>query len=1612
MKKLQYLFLLLFINITYLDLYALNSASEKVVIIYDANGGIGEKKVAEYHKGSLVVLLSNVEGFSKEGAFLSGWSTSPNGTGVDYNLGDKIKLEVDLTLYAKWTNLSFGSKVTYMSKGSSTRTYLDPNTYANGTEATVLKNQFSFPNYAFVGYNTEPDGSGITYQPGDKFVITADITLYIKFIEGTVGPKSVAAKVIGDTKFVELVWEPILNTKSYKIYCNKQDSEDFVLITEITEGSSIILKDLNVNSSYRFAVSAVISGEETVKTISNRIKTGSSEVELLEMPVVNGYMNGQRSDIISDIPLEVSLSKAEGVDYFYTTNKAQPTVQSSKVTGKFVSILPPQSDNETVLELNIIAWNEKQGYSPVFTHTFSYKMPKPASDIAVGGYPVGSLPEFCNLSTLANGRIFYTTDGTNPSINSLQYKEPIPLSAVGITIIKAIAVRHGFESSEIAIYDFGPVFGGWDWADPNRFAINREDPRSVFYPYENEKSALQYHNLNPEQSSRYKSLDGADWRFKWVRKPFDRNDENGLISNGTNSFEMPDFNDSGWDDMIVPSCWTLVRDKNGKFKYDGPAYSAAGYIWNAAFLGNSGAGAPDSPYPPQTNQSTNASGEVLVDAGTNSVGTYRKTFTIDETWKDQLVFLNLTGVSSDCYIWVNGKPVGYAEDRWTNKEFDITSYLKSGENVLAVQVFRWSNGSWIEDQDMNRHAGIFRSIYFLSRPKVWIGDFEVHPYPTTEDNYNGGWNLDINVTLRKSMEETNNSEASRLFITLYDADGNKIGTVGGESLIPNFSLKENFLGNTFKAADLKFNFLVNRPKLWSAEKPYLYKLLLTLKNKDNVIESTCIRVGLREIKVVNNNTNDARVLLNGSRILLHGTNMHEIDPDNGYTVSKELVRKDLMLMKQNNINAIRMSHYPHHEFYYELCDEFGIYVMDEANLECHGSRETNVNPELQKMMQDRQRNMFERDKNHASVIFWSSGNENYEGPDVELHKIFRKNNTQWLRDRDLSKRPVHQSFDNGGADIFGTGYQYPSDLEKTIISLKTPMLQTEYCHNQGNSFGVPREYIEFFENQPKTMGGFIWDWVDQEIRTPVVADGKITGKYFLGFGKDWNDTKLGGWWEDPSQMSNMGCNGMVLTDRTLKPQVKEMKRQYQMINVGLAQKDLFYVNNKFLFTNVNEFDMEWELLENGRVIQKSKVPLHLDVVQAPVGVVNKTLTTKEFTFPFKRPQKLNPGSEYYFNVVFRVRNSTEWASSGFAISENQMLIVFGQDDSPQVPVPKGFLAVDSLTGRDILIKGKDFLLAIDKINGAINSYQARNTSGKLQEMINSGPVPNFFRSPVDGEREAVNLFRGTPTQAQMFLSWKDATSQRTTSALTVKNEDNVVVISFEGEIPVMGVAVNRPGSKYVEYHTSYSIYANGEIKVSFDYDFPELASDNSYVAEIGSILNIKGDFENLSWYGRGPGESYNNRKYGNDVGIWKSTVTEKAFMYPSNQETGNNVETRWFSLTDDSGFGLIVKGEPTIDFNATHFAPEELAKSFDTKFSPFISQLHPYQLAKSSDTYLRVIHKGTGVGGINSWGKTPLPQYRINVSNQSYSFKYSIKPISKLSDDKAINYWKTKYAAE
>lgn len=1576
-----------------------NGDSKSVTLTYFSNGGIGNPVVVKLNVGESVSLLTTIDEFEKEGAFLSGWNTSSDGSGINYNLGERIKLTQSINLYAKWTNLSFGSKVSYSYQNLGNDKFLDPNNYPNGSEVTVLENRSAYPSFAFAGFNTKADGTGIAYFPGDQFTIVSDLTLYGQWIKGISGPNSVSVSQEKGSTSVKVEWEAVKGASLYKIYAQKNGEKEFTLKQEVSDKSSALINKIESNSLYRLAVASIIDGNESLKTISRKIMTKSPVLTNDEAPIVEDYLNSGSTELMSDTPLLIKVDKMDGLKYYYTVDGKKPTNEDKLITNNSLIFHSGETGTTSNFDLQIIAYDESLGYSPVYKHTFQYKMPKPESDIQSGGYSEGSVPKQCVLSSKVSGTIYYTLDGTNPTIHSAIYKEPIPLAAKGTNTIKAIAVKNGFEPSEIAIFDFGVGFGGYEWADSHRFAVKRENPRATFFPYSNEKDALANHNINPERSPYYKSLDGNDWKFKWVRKPYDRNAQNGLLPNGQFSFETPDFNDSNWDTITVPSCWTLARSKDGKFKYDGPAYCPAGYIWSAAFLGNTGLGAPIAPYfPPQTNQSTDPrSGDVTPDAGTNPVGSYRKLFTISKDWDGREIFINFSGVSSACYIWVNGHPVGYAEDRFSNKEFDITPFVKEGENLLAVQVFRWCSGSWIEDQDMNRHAGIFRSVYLLSRPKIEIGDFEVHPYPQVENNYNGDWNLEVNVLLREFGVDSDKLKKANLSLTLFDSDDKVVATAVRNSGSLSFKTKVNSLGNNYSGADLEFTMKVSKPQLWSAEHPKLYKLLLSLNDNKDLAEATAIRIGFREIKLIGNGTDNPRILINGSRVLLHGTNSHEIDVNNGYTVSKELIETDLKLMKQNNINAIRLSHYPHHSYYYELADEYGIYLMDEANLECHGSREVSVTRDLQPMMQDRQRTMFERDKNHASVVFWSTGNENYEGSDQELHRIFREQNTQWLRNRDRSKRPVHQSFDNDGADMFGTGYQYPEALYKTITDLKTTMLQTEYCHNMGNAIGVMKEYIDFFEKEPKTIGGFTWDWVDQEITTPVFRDGKPTGETYLGFGQDWKDLDLGGWWEDPSSMSNMGCNGLVLADRTVKPQMAEVRRQYQMIKTELLNNDSIRVSNKLLFTNTDEFNFEWEIIEDGKVIQSNRKPLSLNVPPAPSGVSQATMTTRTFPVPFDSSKLADAGHEFFLNVQFTLKKATQWAPAGYVVAASQMAINSKQEDVSEANPSKGEIMVDRSDSTRVKISGKTFAIEITKANGLINSYKSLDGNGKMKELFVSGPVPNVFRSPVDGEREAMNAKRNS--QARNFLLWKESSNERTTSSVDIVENPGHVDVLIKGTMPIRQPKGNKIQAEPLLFQYTYTIYPDGEIALGFEYHFPEFENKLfPYVPEIGSLMQIRGDYENVTWYGRGPGDTYVNRKFGNDVGIWKNTVEGRAFMYPSPQDMGNSVETRWLALTNSDGFGLLVKGKPLFDFNANHYSADELSKGFDPEYYPAVSSFHPYQLKRSEDIYLRVIGKGTGVGGINSWGKTPLEEYRVNASGNSFSFEYFIKPVVNIKE--------------
>ena len=1318
------------------------------------------------------------------------------------------------------------------------------------------------------------------------------------------------------------------------------------------------------------------------------------------------------------------------------------------------------------------------------------------------------------------------------------------------------------------------VFTGNEWTgNPGIFQIGGLNPRAHYYTYESEAKAIESYTMKPENSAYYQTLNGA-WKFNFAANPASRPWPGAGVT-----FEKNGFDASGWDDMQVPSNWQLNWNSDGSFKYDHIIYTNITYPWTA--YGNS------------TNVATSNGG--AAPTVFNGVGTYRRTFTVPQTWLDQnrAITLNFDGADS-FYVWINGHAVGYSEDTMTHHEFDISPYLLPGDNanVIAVQVIRWTTSSWVEDQDFLRISGIFRDIYMMARQNVNVFDVEAKVTPVVAGEYNGDWKLDVNTLLRDfAATATPDRNDTRVYAKLIDAQGNTIasgdnvgtfGTITTPTATGNaISFGQGFRELSFEGSRIPFSFTVSSPKLWSAEHPNLYKLIVRVGD-----EYTCIRIGFRQIEY--STGANARMTINGKQILFHGTNAHEMHPTSGRTLTTEMIKQDLQIMKANNINALRMAHYPHDTRWYDLCDEYGIYVCDEANMESHGTQAFTNLATFGPMIRDRQFNMLERDKNYPSVVIWSMGNESGGGT------TFRSYGPVPIKTRDAS-RPIHAEFDNTGADLYSAMYSSASSWRSTANSQTKPAMLCEYVHNMGNSNGNWDAYIAAFEERSKAIGGFIWDWVDQSIYTPFSAtldlgkfatDAKnptlkpygtngtietapvgydagkkaingfvkfpdieahqltnnftvdvdiystspVTGsggnytilgkgdnqymikevnnavQWFVYAGGGWrtlsytkpanyankwqrltgtfqNNTLIlyvdgvqvatqsttgtitntsygisvgdceqnngrtysgyignarvldraltagevasggnrvpvqteanevfrldlgevsyipprdgtylgvGGDWGDNPNDGNFNGNGILLADRTPKPSIAEMKRMYQMLKVSLVNNNTYEVMNKFLFSNANEFVMDWDLSENGTVIQSgSNVTLDVDPSPSVISDNNKA-TKKQFAVPFTVPANIKPGAEYFFNVRFRLKSASTWGGQiGHIIAENQMPITFaGTPGSSTAGILAEKLIADT-TATHFTVTGKDFAINFDRANGVIDSFKYKG-----RDLLVSGPEPNFFRAPTDNNKGS--------SEASWYSSWKTVGSNRTRGTATMEKVDNLVIITAPATF----------SGKSATFTTTYTIYPNGEVKVAQRYVFGTLSNDAARrVAEIGSMMVLPSDFENITWYGRGPGESYIDRKWGNDVGIWNSTVTDNYIQYNEAQETGNKVDIRWYALTDNAGFGMLVKagkftgnvyssGNPSnvLEVNALHYSPNELSTT---------ANYHPYELVgDDGKIFLRVNLGSVGVGGDNSWGAQPLSQYQVNASGKTYNYNYTIVPVENFNTVEAGNFFR------
>lgn len=1005
--------------------------------------------------------------------------------------------------------------------------------------------------------------------------------------------------------------------------------------------------------------------------------------------------------------------------------------------------------------------------------------------------------------------------------------------------------------------------------NPNVVGINKLPARASFFPYNSKQLALEN---EISKASNFLLLNGI-WKFNWVRDSKERPID----------FYKDNFDISSWNSIKVPANWEVEG-------FGIPIYVNASYPFQKGELSP-----PDIP------------------DGYNPVGSYKRNFSVPMDWKGQEIFIHLGAVKSAFYIWVNGEKVGYSQGSKLPAEFNVTKYIKSGENSIALEVYRWSDGSYLECQDFWRISGIERDVYLYARPKVFINDYFVKA-GLTENYKTGVFNLEVEISNAFSKLQKGS-------VSIEIKEDNNIIYTASNSFQSSASVKST----------LSFSTTVPNVATWSAEMPNLYQLTIQLKDKKGIVKEVISRkIGFRTSEVKN-----GRFLLNGQAILFKGVNRHEHDPITGHVISKEDMLKDIQIFKENNINAVRTCHYPNDPYWYELCDEYGIYVIDEANIESHGmgydlARTLANNPAWLKAHMERTERMIERDKNHPSIVIWSLGNEAGNG--------YNFYNTYLLAKKMDETRPVQ--YERAGlewnSDLFVPMYATPEDVENYANDShwEKSLIQCEYAHAMGNSMGGFKEYWDLYEKYEKLQGGFIWDFVDQGIKT--IKNGKEIYAYGGDFGPEGT----------PSD-NNFLNNGLVQPDRKLNPhmyEVKHIQQDIKFYEANISEKKIA-IKNWHFFKDLSNYYFVWELLENGRVVEKGTLETFKIAPQQ----------TKVVEIPFQT--KLSAGIEYFLNVKALVKIEEPLVEANYEIAYEQ----FPLSNLVNYIAPKSTEAL-IVKSKDstIQVKGENFAIDFNKKTGCLTNFIFDGNS-----LINKGPQVNFWRAPVDNDY-------GAGTQNK-FKEWKYIGENEAVNFKIENSSKSEVFISFSREI------LNGDAT----YTESFLINGNGSIKVTNNLNAKKGTHSNFY--RFGNKMELPKEYNNIRWYGKGPFEAYSDRQHAAKVGLYTSTVSEQYFPYIRPQDTGNKMDVRWFELTKSNNVGLKIIGENLIHISALNYSIEDL-DSGDQK-----TQRHAGEVEPKKEVFVTIDGFQQGLGSINSWGTLPLEQYRLPY--QSYEFSYWIIPL-------------------
>lgn len=1121
-----------------------------------------------------------------------------------------------------------------------------------------------------------------------------------------------------------------------------------------------------------------------------------------------------------------------------------------------------------------------------------------------------------------------------------------------------------------------------DWENPHVVGRNKQPAHVTLLPYADVQTAL----AGDRQASPYFQLLNGNWKFHFAPTPTGKPDLG--ASPAPEDFYLPDFDLRGWDTIPVPSNWQVQG-------YGIPRYLSADYAFDKS----------NPPY---------------VQEDTNETGSYLAIFTIPESWQGRRVFLVFDGVDSAFYLWVNGKQVGYSQDSRLPAEFDITAYIHTGENSLALRVYRWSDGAWLEDQDMWFLSGIFRDVYLFATPGVHIRDFWAR---TELDTQYKDAILKLRLNVKNYLPVV--ADGYRVEAALFETSGQPVGW--------EVSAPVQVVGGEEAVLELAGPFA--NPKKWSEEHPNLYRLAIQLKDaRGNLLEVEGCQVGFRAVEI-----KDGKVLVNGVPIYFRGVNRHEHDPARGHAVTVESMIEDILLMKQFNINAVRTCHYPDAPRWYDLCDEYGIYLVDEANVETHGVWDKlTKNPEWEMAFVDRARRMVERDKNHPSVIIWSLGNESGEGPN---HAAM----ADWIHQHDPT-RPLF--YDAGGKvpylDILSNMYPKLEALVKIgqDPDETRPYFMCEYAHSMGNSPGNLKEYWEVIEAHPRLRGGFIWDWVDQGLQR-VTEDGKI----WYAYGGDYGDV--------PSSFS-FCCNGIIFPDRSIHPAMWEVKKVYQPVQVEavdlLAGK--VAVENRNFFSDLSGLELSWKLSTEGNILQTGRLPR----LQTPPG------GREVLTIPFATPT-LEPGAEYWLSLSFTLPKDTPWAKKGHEVAWEQFNVPW---DVPEVPETQ-VAALPALKMSDnqdqVVVEGQAFRLVFDKHAGTIGSLRYKD-----HELIKQGPQVNFWRAPTENdlntwgdERAAIHwrevgldqlegqvsnvvvtqpvpqtvqinvkllvtvqagtelpkpqMSREMLGQAEMGLNYlldenllktlcqrlsvtydvlsastKEVMIRRLVHWAADTNHlfelmNGIYELYLEGGLPVpeplkqavdAGKSILEPPPPVparFDCELVYTILGNGEVLV----DTHVLPDEGlPFLPRIGLQMRLPEGFEQFGWYGRGPHETYVDRKEGAQVGVYRGSVDDQYVPYIVPEENGNKTDVRWVTLTNRDGIGLSVRGDRLLEVSAHHFTTEDLTAA-----------RHTHELVRRPEITLNLDYAQSGLGSA-SCGPGRLEKYKLQPEEVRYQVRLKV----------------------